>query len=153
MPKEESFPIPLKYVVVIRTTHTNLDVLEERRIDDCWNVDADRSLSDSWAGFTKFSLRSENLPKGCMWSWERLTKIQATTRPDYVWPETWSGMPKAAQKKKASMVHLKKTKLDDARKLRGSYFIDPENGEYDDTIKKRREKLEISMEAAMLCKM
>ena len=26
-PKEESFPIPLKYVDVSRTTHTNLDVL------------------------------------------------------------------------------------------------------------------------------
>ena len=28
----------------------------------------------------------------------------------------------------------KKPKLDDARKLRGIYFIDPENGEYDETI-------------------
>ena len=47
VPKEESFPIPLKYIDVTRTTHTHLDVLEESRIDDCWNVDADRNLSDS----------------------------------------------------------------------------------------------------------
>ena len=48
VPKEESFPMPLKYVVVTRTTHTSLDVLQEGRIDDHWNVDVDRNLSDSW---------------------------------------------------------------------------------------------------------
>ena len=35
VPKEESFPIPLKYIDVTRTTHTDLDVLQESRIDDC----------------------------------------------------------------------------------------------------------------------
>ena len=33
-PKEESFPFPLKYIEVSRTTHTNLDVKQEKRIDD-----------------------------------------------------------------------------------------------------------------------
>ena len=37
-PREESFPIPLKYIDVTRTTHTNLDVKLEKRIDDCWNM-------------------------------------------------------------------------------------------------------------------
>ena len=32
-PREESFPIPLKYIDVTRTTHTNLDVKQEKRID------------------------------------------------------------------------------------------------------------------------
>ena len=36
-PREESFPIPLKYIVS-RTTHTNLDVKQEKRIDDYWNI-------------------------------------------------------------------------------------------------------------------
>ena len=31
-PREESFPIPLKYIDVTRTTHTNLDVKQEKRI-------------------------------------------------------------------------------------------------------------------------
>ena len=35
-PREESFPIPLKYIDVSRTTHTNLDVKQEKRIDDYW---------------------------------------------------------------------------------------------------------------------
>ena len=38
-PRDESFPIPLKYIDVTRTTHTNLDVKQEKRIDDSWNID------------------------------------------------------------------------------------------------------------------
>ena len=30
MPKEESFPVPMKYIDVTRTTHTSLDVLLEK---------------------------------------------------------------------------------------------------------------------------
>ena len=41
-PREESFPIPLKYIDVSRTTHTNLDVKQEKRIDDYWNIDVKR---------------------------------------------------------------------------------------------------------------
>ena len=33
-PREESFSIPLKYIDASRTTRTNLDVMQERRIDD-----------------------------------------------------------------------------------------------------------------------
>ena len=58
-PREESFPIPLKYIDVSRTTHTNLDVKQERRIDDYWNIDGSRDLSDSWTGFTQFTLLEE----------------------------------------------------------------------------------------------
>ena len=53
-PREESFPIPLKYIEVSRTTHTNLDVKQEKRIDDYWNIDGSRDLSDTWTGFTQF---------------------------------------------------------------------------------------------------
>ena len=55
-PREESFPIPLKYIDVSRITRTNLDVMQESRIDDYWNIDGSRDLSDSWTGFTHFSL-------------------------------------------------------------------------------------------------
>ena len=33
-PREESFPIPLKYIDVSRTAHTNLDVKKEKRTED-----------------------------------------------------------------------------------------------------------------------
>ena len=94
--KEETFPIPLKYVDVTRSTHTNLDVMQEKRIDDYWNVDANRSLSDSWEGFTKFTLLKEKPPKGFLWSRRRLTKIQASTRPENVWLKVWTQFLRAA---------------------------------------------------------
>ena len=50
----ESFPIPLTYIDVTRTTHTNLDVKQEKRIDDYWNIDGSRDLSDPWTSFTQF---------------------------------------------------------------------------------------------------
>ena len=81
-PKEESFPIPLKYIDVARTTHTNLDVKQEKRIDDYWNVDVSRDLSDPWTGFTQFTLLEEKAPDGYMWSRRRLTRKLFTSRPE-----------------------------------------------------------------------
>ena len=52
-PREASFPVPLKYIDVSRTTETNWDVMQESRIDDYWNIDGSRDLSASWTGFTQ----------------------------------------------------------------------------------------------------
>ena len=49
VPKEETFPIPLKHIDVTRSTHTALDVMQEKLVDDFRNVNSNRSLSDSWA--------------------------------------------------------------------------------------------------------
>ena len=122
MPKEETCPIPLKHIDVTRATCTNLDVLQESRIDDYWNVDVDRSLSNSWTGFTMFTLFKEKPLSGYMGSRERRTKIQATTGPDHLWPELWSDMSKAAQKKEQQEWAMEIPKLDNARKVRGVCF-------------------------------
>ena len=45
-----------------------------------------------------------------------------------------------------------KPQLDNARKLRGIYFIDPEDTEFKETIKNTRKKLETSVAPAMPCK-
>ena len=96
-PIEESFPIPLRYIDVCRTTHTNLDLMQESRIDDFWNIDGSRDVSVSWTGFTQFTLLSENPPEGYMWSGWRLTNLQVTSRPDHLWPELWRGMARNAK--------------------------------------------------------
>ena len=62
VPKEETFPILLEYIDVTGSTHTDRDVMQEKKIDDCWNVDSSRHLSDSWKGFTKIILLKEKLP-------------------------------------------------------------------------------------------
>ena len=96
-PREESFPIPLKYIDVSRTTQTNMDVMQESRIDDYWNIDGSRDLSDSWTGFTQFTLLEEKPPDGYMWSGGRLTKRQATSTPDHLWPELWTKLGRKAK--------------------------------------------------------
>ena len=53
VPKEETFPIPVKYIDVTWSTHTDLDVLQEKRIDDYWDVDSNKNLSNSWKDVTK----------------------------------------------------------------------------------------------------
>ena len=55
----------------------------ERRIDDYWNIDGSRDLSDPWTGFTRLLLLEEKFPDGFLWSWERLTRKQLTSRPDH----------------------------------------------------------------------
>ena len=116
-PREESFPIPLKYIDVSRTTRTNLDVKQERRIDDYWNIDGSRDLSDSWTGFTQFTLLEEKSPDGYMWSGERLTRKQLTSRPAHLWPELWIKLGRNAELKEKQKWAIEKPKLDDARRL------------------------------------
>ena len=81
----------------MRAIHTDLDVAQEKRIDDYWHVDESRSLSNSLTNFTRFT------PKGYMWSGERLTKLQTTTRTDHVWREVWIKIGKSAEKQKTRM--------------------------------------------------
>ena len=119
-PREESFSIPMKYIDVSRTTHTNLDVKQERRIDDCWNLDGSRDLSDYWTGFTQFTLLEEKPPDGYMWSGWRMTRKQLTYRP-----ELWTKLGRNAQQKERQKWSHEKPQLDNARKLRGIYVIDP----------------------------
>ena len=52
VPKEETFPFPLKYIDVTGSNHTDLDVVPQKRIDHCWNVES-----------TKFTLLKEKTPK------------------------------------------------------------------------------------------
>ena len=151
-PREESFPMPLKYIDVSRTTHTNLDVMEEKRIDDYWNIDGSRELSDSWTGFTQFTLLEEKPPNGYMWSGRRLTRKQLTSRPDHLWPELWTKLGRNAQLKERQKWSHEKQKLDNARKLREIYFNDPEDKEFKETIKNARKKLETPMAPAVPCK-
>ena len=151
-PREESFPIPLKYIDVTRTTHTNLDVKQEKRIDDYWNIDGSRDLFDPWTGFPQFTLLDEKAPDGYMWSGGRLPRKQLTSRPDHLWPELWKSMGKHAKLKEKQKWSEEKLHLENARKLRGIYFMNREDTEFKETIKNARQKLETSVALAMPCK-
>ena len=102
--------------------------------------------------FTKFILLEEKPPEGYMWSGRRLTRKQLTSRPDHLWPELWTKLGRNAQLKERQKWSDEKPKLDNARRLRGIYFIDPEDKEFKETIKNARRKLETPMAPAMPCK-
>ena len=81
-----------------------------------------------------------------MWSRGEVTRKQQTSRPDHLWPEMNAKL-KEKQKWSNEKLHL-----DNARKLRGIYFIDPEDKEFKETIKRARKKLETPIAPAMPCK-
>ena len=151
-PREESFSIPVKYIDVIRITHTNLDVKQEKRIDDYWNIDVSRDMSDPWTGFTRFTLLEEKAPDGCMWSGRRLTRKTASIQARSSIARAMEVNGKACEAEGKAKVSDEKIHLENARKLRGIYFIDAEDQEFKETIKNARKKLETSVAPAMPCK-
>ena len=137
-PREESFPIPLKYIDVSRTTHTNLDVKQESRMDDCWNIDGSRDLSDSWTGFTQFTLLEEKPPDGYMWFGGETDKKAADIQARLFMARTLDEIGKKCQAEEKHKWVIEKPKLDNAGRLRGIYFIDPEDKEFKETIRNAR---------------
>ena len=61
-------------------------------------------------------------------------------------------MVKHAKLKEKQKWSEEKLHLENARKLRGIFFIDPEDTEFKETIKNARKKLETSVAPAMPCK-
>ena len=79
----------------------------------------------------------------------RFTRKQLTSRPDHLWPELWKTMGKNAKLKDKPKWSNEKIHLENARKLRGIYFMDSEDTEFKETIKNARKKLETSVAPAM----
>ena len=78
--------------------------------------------------------------------------MQATSRPDLLWPDIWSRMSKAAQRKEKQAWAIEKPKFDNARQMSGIFFIEPNDEEFKLTMIAARRKSEVPMPAAMPCK-
>ena len=115
-------------------------------------MDGERELSDAWTGFTRFALLKEGPLEGYTLSGRRLTRNRTTSRPDDVWPDMWKYLSDAAKKKAKQRWAIEKPKLDNARQLRGIFFIEPNDEEFKLTMNAARRKLEVPMPAAMPCK-
>ena len=84
----------------------------------------------------------EKPPKGYKWSsGKRLTKNQATARLENVWPEVWTQIRKAAQKREKQEWAIEKPEIHNAPRMRGIHLIDPEDGDHKETIKHARRRL------------
>ena len=77
-------------------------------------------------------------PDGFSWCGRRLTRKQTSSRPDTSWPEIWKDVSDASKRKEKQKWATKKPKLDNARRLRGIYFIDPVDEEFNDIMKNRK---------------
>ena len=117
-------------------------------MDGHWNVDGDRNQSVLWSGFTQFTLLREKPPDGRALSGERLTKIQATSRPDHLWPEIWSGRSEEAQRRDKQQWSIEKPKLDNARKVEARLLLSIRKMW---SSKKPWKKVRNKLEAAMPC--
>ena len=68
--------------------------------------------------------------------------LQGNTQPLVpIWPDMWEFMSDA----------IEKPKLENARQLRGIFFIEPKDEEFKLTMKAARRKVEVPMPAAMPC--
>ena len=144
-PREESFPIPLKYIDVSRTTHTNLE---------CYARTPHRRLLAHRCvqNFVRFMERIHKV-----YSIERETSkgtnvVRGETDKSSSDIQARSFMARTLESYGKECWAIEKPKLDKARRLRGIYFIDPEDKEFKEAIKNARKKLETPMAPAMPCK-
>ena len=115
----------MTYIDVNRTTHTNLDVLQESRIDDHWNVDVDRNV--------RFMERSYEV---------HILEGKTSQKIYVAWMAAYTNSGNCSERCSGNG-RSKKPKLDNARHLRGIRYIDPEDGKYKETNQKRKEEVEI----------
>ena len=98
---------------------TNRRLLECSRRWRCWK----RNLLQDFCGPGSDLWRSKQLP-------DRI----------FLLPEIWIDMSKAAKKKGKQEWANEKTKFDNARRLRGTYFIDPDDGRAKERPSKSKER-------------
>ena len=128
-PREESFPIPLKYIDVSRTAKFGCQARANASMIIGISMGQETCLVHGQVSLNLLYWK-KNLLKDFVWSGERLTRKQLTSRPDHLWPELWKSMGKHAKLKEKQQWSHEKLHLDDARKLRVIYFIDPEDKEF-----------------------
>ena len=123
----------------------------EKHIEDYWIEGGEKELLDARTGLTRCILFNERPPDGKTWSGERLTRKQTTSCLDDVWPDMWTHVSDAAKKKAKQRWAIEEPKLENARQLRGIFFIEPNDEEFKLTIKATRRELEVPMPAALPC--
>ena len=93
MPEEETFPIVTKYIDVTRTTHTSLDVMTKKNIEDYWNVYGENRIIGCMDRLHKIHL----IERKATWSGRSHQRKQYTSRSDDTWPDMWTHMSDAAK--------------------------------------------------------
>ena len=147
VPREASFPIPLKCIDVTRATSyvTGCDAGENYRrlLERC-------QIRGQVLQGSRYWMKNHRMDFHGLGG--RLTRKQTTSKPDSLWPEIWKDMSEASKRREKQKWAIEKPKLDSAGKLRGIYFCDPADEEFKDIIKNAHRKMEVPMPAAMPCR-
>ena len=120
-PREESFPFPLKYIDVSRTTHTNLDV-NKRSALMIIGISMGLETCQILGQVSHILYWKKNLLTDICGPVRELTRKQLTSRPDHLWPELWKSMGKHAKLKEKQKWSNEKLHLENARNLLRDLF-------------------------------
>ena len=128
--KEETLPIPLKYIDVARSTHTDLDVCFKKNVPTITGMPIRKDICHTLGKDSQSSPCCSRNLQSDMWSgrdWQRFKRL-----PDRVVHVQKNGrkLVKPLRIEKKRWWAKEKPKLDNARTLRRIYFIDPDEGEY-----------------------
>ena len=118
------FPIPLKYVDVMRQTQTSFNNVSQNIIIDFWTEAKGVTLFEEWTGITRFQIPRTRLLEGYKWVNGRPTKIPNTTRPD--------SLQNVSKKQGKSIAEWpeENAKLQAARRNRGIYEVLTDDKDY-----------------------
>ena len=118
-PTDPECPLPTKYLDVTRRTYTSIETEAESCVEDFWNMNGNRALSEEWVGKTIFEVLNFPPKKNYHWVSGRETKIQQTSRPGNVWPEVWDSLSDKKKEKAIADWKILEPKLNEARSSRG----------------------------------
>ena len=151
VPDTKDFPIPIKYIDVLRTTWTNLDEAPLRYFKDIWTEVKDQDLKVPWTGRTVFYLRRSKPPMGKMWAGDKLVDAKATTRPPYIDSRVWCyNISNPLRKEIAKEYEDLRPLVEVARSAAGiSEFLDSEDVYAEKIIESARKKYSLPTAPAM----
>ena len=130
-----------------------MSVKQEQHVDDYWNIDGPRDLSDPYVDkFHSIYSVGRKTSKRIYVVRGKINEETAYIQARSFMARTLGKMGKNAKRKEGQKWSHEKSHFDNARKLLGIYFIDPEDKEFKETIKNARKKLETSVAPAMPCK-
>ena len=125
VPTEDDFPMPLKWLDVMRFTATSIPETGMRSIDDYWIADGNEELAFEWTGNTRSPILKPQAKQSYKWVEGCETKIQKTTRPDNVWSELWQLCNPKDKLEAIAIWEKLEPERDAERKTRGVWEVKP----------------------------
>ena len=119
----------------MRVTTTDSDNVDKIKIEDVWDGKSPndhRPLSCRWVGETRFERIPDGVAPGQYWVEGRVTRRQASKRPDDIWPEIWSSMSRKQKERAVETWETKRVAIERARAVRSQPPAPPAGDDSDE---------------------